>query len=91
MIKVSNCLRLYIAYGIFSTNHKVSVKCPEVRYSKCCASMTDPFEAMIRTFCYQMESDKCLRNGKRTWVNRMSEMQAFKVHLLIAFSNFDLS
>ena len=51
--------------------------------------MTDPFEAVIWTFCYQKESDKYLRNGKLTWVNHMSKVRAFKVHLKIAFLTFE--
>ena len=38
-----------------------------------------------------MESDKRLRSGNLTWVNHVSEMWAFKVHLKIAFSYFDPS
>ena len=38
-----------------------------------------------------MVSDESLRNGKLTWVNHLSEMRAFKMHLKIAFSNFDPS
>ena len=46
--------------------------------------MTDAFEAIIGT----LVSDKSLRNEIRTWVNQLSILQAFKVHLKIAFYFF---
>ena len=58
------------------------------QYSKRYVSMTDPFEVMIWTFCLQMVSVKRLRIAFLTWVNHMSEMRAFKVQLIIAFSKF---
>ena len=68
---------------------KVSVKRHEVRYSERCASMTDLFEAMIWTICLQVVSNKSLRKEIRTWLNHWSEIKAFKMHVEIAFSNFD--
>ena len=38
-----------------------------------------------------MVSDKSLRNEILTWADHFSEIWAFKVHLKIAFSNFDPS
>ena len=64
--------------GFSEQTVKVSIERPKVRDSKRCASMTDQFEAAIRTFSYQMESDKSLKNKNPTWVNHLSKMRAVK-------------
>ena len=53
--------------------------------------MTDPFEAVIYTFCLQMVSDNSLRNEILTSDDHLSEIRDFKKHLQIAHSNFDPS
>ena len=57
---------------------KISIKWPEVRFSKRCASMTDPFEAMISMFGKQLVSDKSLKNEIPTWVDHLSEIRPLK-------------
>ena len=64
---------------------KASVQRPEIRYSKRCASLIYPFEAMIRTICLQMLPYEILRNEILTLVNPLSEMQALKLHPKLHF------
>ena len=78
LFKLINCPLYTTLYCLWDLQYKqctVSVKRPEVWYSKLCALMTDPFEVMIWTFWLQIGP----RQANFVLITYLSPMQAAKV------------